>query len=180
MISNRFSYFDSVLNPTLTIGNPYSAVIFKKFDKIRKLLKDYMRKNVWISLNATEQINFKYDIFPTFETLLFIIFENAIKYSPNNKSVDVCFTEKDKSLVVVISSIGPYCDENEILHLCEKGFRGENAKVFQQKGQGFGLSFAKKICDDHKIKINFSSIYSHKDHAVKYGTFNVTLSFQNE
>ena len=33
MISNRFSYFDSILNPSLSTGSAYPAVIFKKFDK---------------------------------------------------------------------------------------------------------------------------------------------------
>jgi heat shock protein HtpX len=50
MISNRFSYSDSVLNPTLSAGSFYPAVIFKKFDKMRKLLKGYLRKNVWITI----------------------------------------------------------------------------------------------------------------------------------
>ena len=80
---------------------------------------------------------------------------------------------------ITIKSIGPFCDENEILHLCEKGFRGENAKKAQERGQGFGLSFAKKICESHNIDISFESVYSHKDHGVHYGTFFVKLHFDN-
>ena len=179
MISNRFSYFDSVLNPTISIGSPYPAVIFKKFDKMRKLLKSYQRKNVWISIESPIQSNYKYSIYPTFETLLFILLENAIKYSPNNKPVEVTFNEKGNILDVTIRSIGPYCDENEILHLCEKGFRSENAKIVQDVGQGFGLNFAQKICAAHNIEISFKSIYSYKDHGVKYGWFSVQLHFDN-
>lgn len=177
MISNRFSYFDSVLNPALSIGSPYSAVIFKKFDKMRKLLKGYQRKNVWIVLKSPNQSNYRYNIYPTFETLLFIIMENAIKYSPNNNPVDVIFSEDEYVLDVVIQSIGPYCDENEILHLCDKGFRSENAQIIENRGQGFGLNFAKKICDEHNIDLEFQSKYSYKDHGVKYGNFTVTLHF---
>lgn len=179
MISNRFSYFDSVLNPTLSIGDPYSAVVFKKFDKMRKLLKGYLRKKVWISIESPIQSNYRYNIYPTFETLLFILLENAIKYSPNGSPVDVFFNENGNTLDVTIRSTGPYCDENEILHLCDKGFRSENAKVAQKNGQGFGLNFAQKICDAHHIGISFTSNYSHKDHGVKYGTFSVLLHFDN-
>ena len=179
MISNRFAYFDSILNPTLSSGEPYPANIFKKFDKMRKLLKGYLRKNVWISIDTDEQITYKYNIYPSFETLLFIILENAIKYSPPNLPVDVSLKEKDALLDVTISSTGPYCEENEILRLCDKGFRSENAKIMQKSGQGFGLNFAKKICETHNIQISFKSEYSHKDHGVKYGKFSVSLHFDN-
>ena len=179
IISNRFSYFDSVLNPSLSTGSPYSAVIFKKFDKMRKLLKDYQRKNVWISITTQSQSNYRYSIYPTFETLLFIILENAIKYSPNNKPVEVIFEENGHLLDITIKSIGPYCDENEIVHLCDKGFRSEHARNVQQSGQGFGLNFAKKICEAHNIGLSFQSVYLNKDHGVKYGTFYVNLHFDN-
>lgn len=179
MVSNRFSYFDSILNPELSLSSPYPAVIFKKFDKMRKILRDYQRKKVWITITSPTQSNYRYNIYPTFETLLFIILENAIKYSPNNKPVEVVFDEKSHILDITIRSIGPYCDENEILHLCDKGFRSEHAKLIQDSGQGFGLNFAKKICEIHNIGLEFESIYSHKDHSVKYGTFFVKLHFDN-
>jgi len=179
MISNRFSYFDSVINPTLAIGDPYSAVVFRKFDKMRKLLRGYQRKNVWISISSPNQSNYRYNIYPTFETLLFIILENAIKYSPNNRAVDVSFDENAHLLHVTIRSVGPYCDENEIMHLCEKGFRGENAKLTKNIGQGFGLNFAKEICEAHGISLAFSCEYSHKDHGIHYGFFSVHLKFDN-
>ena len=179
MISNRFSYFDSILNPTLSTGSAYPAVIFKKFDKMRKLLRGYQRKNVWISIDSPTQSDYRYSIYPTFETLLFIVLENAIKYSPNNKPVDVIFEESGHLLDVTIKSIGPYCDENEILHLCDKGFRSENARIAQSTGQGFGLNFAQKICSIHNIGITFDSTYLNKDHGVKYGIFSVRLHFDN-
>lgn len=179
MISNRFSYFDSVLNPSLSVGEPYPANVFKKFDKMRKILKGYMRKKVWISVNSPVQSEYRFKIYPTFETLLFILLENAIKYSLEERSVDVLFTENLNYLEVKITSIGPYCDSGEIVHLCEKGFRGENAVMAKAEGQGFGLNFAKRICFDHGIEISFDSVYAFKDHGVKYGYFIVKLHFSN-
>lgn len=180
MIYNRFSYFDSLLNPTLSIGSPYFHVIFKKFDKMRKLLKGYKRKNVWINLKPQNQRSeYRYPILPTFEILLFILLENAIKYSPNDLPVNVDFVESGSTLDVTISSLGPYCDENEILLLCQKGYRGEQARVVEEQGQGFGLSFAKQIAGAHKVGISFESKYSHKDQGIKYGTFSVHLHFDN-
>lgn len=177
MISNRFTYFDSILNPSLPKGQAYSAIIFKKFDKMRKLLKGYLNKNVWISVNAPKQCDYRYNVFPTFEILLFTLLENAIKYSPEGNPVTVNFYEQGSVLKVSITSMGPYCDENEIVHLCEKGFRGENAQLTTQNGQGYGLSFAKTISDEHGIKMTFNSQYQSKDHGIKYGLFAVELVF---
>lgn len=179
LIANRFSYFDSILNPSLSVGEPYSAVIFKKFDKFRLLFNGVQKRNVKISVNSPSQSNYRYKIYPTFETLLFILLENAIKYSPDDTKVNVQFQENNTILDVIIQSIGPYCDSNEILHLCEKGYRGENAIAATKSGQGYGLNFAKQICDFHQIGISFNSVYSHKDHGVKYGTFSVQLHFDN-
>ena len=177
MISNRFSYFDSILNPSLATSSAYPAVVFKKFEKMRKLLKGYQRKNVWISNESPNRCEYRYSIYPTFETLLFILLEYGIKYSPNNKPVEVQFEENGNILDVTIKSIGPYCDENEILHLCDKGFRGENARIAQSTGQGFGLNFAKKICMLHNIGISFNSVYLNREQGVKYGTFYVKMHF---
>lgn len=71
IVYNRFQYFDTVLNPGLSAGAAYNAVVFKKLDKMRKLLRGYSRKNVWISL-AT-QSTYNYRIYQSFETLLFMV-----------------------------------------------------------------------------------------------------------
>lgn len=176
IVYNRFQYFDAVLNPALSVGASYNAVIFKKFDKMRKLLKGYGRKNVWISLDT--QSTYAYRIFQSFETLLFIILENAIKYSPDNSPITVNFEEHaNERLVVVIESTGPHCRTDELSKLGTKGFRGENAQQLDSTGQGIGLHFAKNICEQHNIDIEFSSRYMYKDHGVTYGTFTVKLYF---
>lgn len=176
MVYNRFAHFDTVLNPKLHIGVPLETVIFKKFDKMRKLLKGYLRKGVWITINPRSY--YTYPVFQTFETLLFILFENAIKYSPEDSPVNVVFAEKGTDVLdVAIDSIGPYCDENELLHLSEKGFRGENAKLVDKTGQGFGLCFAKNLCEKHGIDISFESRFYRKEHGINYGHFIINLHF---
>ena len=178
LVYNRFQHLDSMLNPELSLGDPARVIVYKKVDKMRKLLKGFSRKNVWISIDSPS--TFYYNVYPTFETLLFILFENGIKYSPEGKPVSVNFNEVGTNqLDVTISSIGPHCSNEEIQSLGSKGFRGENAKLLDSTGQGIGLNFAKKICAMHNIDISFSSRYSHKDHGVKYGIFTVTLHFDS-
>lgn len=172
---NRFAYYDISTNPELSYGAPYETVIFKKFDKLRMLLKDYSRKKVWISLE--DQNTYCYKVYPTFETLLFIILENAIKYSPKNKPVNVYFNETGNKLDVSVVSLGPYCESDELNCLTEKGFRGTNAKLFDNTGQGIGLPFAKKIADMHEIDLEFKSSYTTTIKGIKFGEFRVKLHF---
>lgn len=172
---NRFAYYDISINPELSFGAPYETVVFKKFDKLRMLLKGYNRKNVWISLE--DQSTYAYKVYPTFETLLFIILENAIKYSPNNKPVNIYFKETRNQLDVSIVSLGPYCESDELRRLTEKGFRGVNAKLFDNTGQGIGLPFAKKIADMHDIELEFESSFTATINKIKFGEFRVTLHF---
>ena len=176
IVYNRFLYYDTVVNPALNSGAPYTAVVFKKFDKMRKVLRGYNRKNVWISLDS--QSTFSYKIYPSFETLLFILLENGIKYSPDNKAINISFLQlSDNCLDVTIKSIGPFCHSTELPFLGTKGFRGEQAKLKDKSGQGIGLNFAKRICDLHHIDISFNSSYGYKDHGIVYGTFEICLHF---
>ena len=124
------------------------------------------------------QSTYNYHIFQSFETLLSIILENAIKYSPDNKPIAVNFEEPNKDcLIVTVESTGPYCRSDELGRLGTKGFRGENAKQLDSTGQGIGLNFAKSICKQHNITIEFSSRYLYKDHGVTYGMLTVKLLF---
>lgn len=176
IVYNRFQYFDTILNPMLSVGAAYNAIVFKKLDKMRKLLKGYGRKNVWISLEG--QSTYGYRVYQSFETLLFIILENAIKYSPDNNPITINFEEENENILdVTIQSTGPYCRSEEIKMLGTKGFRGEEAKRLDSTGQGIGLNFAKKICEQHNIQIDFDSSYKGRNHGIVYGTFIVKLHF---
>lgn len=173
---NRFQYFDMVRNPELSMGCSYDAGIFKKFDKMRKLLKNYNRRKVWINLEG--QCTYKYHIYQNFEALLFVILENALKYSPEGKQVNVSFTETgEDKLSVKITSIGPYCRADELTKVTLKGFRSDMAQKVDVTGQGFGLYFANVICVQHNIDMSFSCLWDHEDHGTVYGVFTVQLEF---
>lgn len=169
-----FSYYDTISNPNLNLGSPYDAVVYKKFDKFRKLFKHY-KSDVWISIEGNS--TFSYQVYPTFETLLFILLENAIKYMPSGP-IKVCFRDGTDTLDVSIVSRGPYCDKNELTKLTEKNFRGTYAKLYTT-GEGIGLSLAKKIADSHTIRLEFNSINpTEPKDGIKYGDFIVKLHFK--
>lgn len=181
MISSRFSLYDYERNPTsLKQGAIFPCNIYKKFDKTRKILKNYLKKSTTITISGTSYLHF--DAYPTFELVPLLIVENAIKYSYGiGGDVTINITEYgDYRVVVTITSYSPYCSEDDLSHIFEKGFRGKHASR-TSKGTGIGLYFVKMLCDIHNIDISISSNKEKMSEisGIPYAPFTVKLDFIN-
>lgn len=179
MIDARYSMYGYELNNHgLIQGNPINTNIYKKFDKCQKILKNYQKKNVPISLSGSSFMGIK--AYPSFEMIPFLLLENALKYSKEGEKVTISFSSTNEKLSVTIHSISPFCSAEELAHITDKGFRGENAKK-KADGSGIGLFFTSKLCEIHSIKISFKSDPSTKkiDSGIVYADFTVTLEFDN-
>ncbi|MBE3781452.1 sensor histidine kinase [Vibrio parahaemolyticus] len=177
LISVRLNAFDFEENPeVITAQNTRSSGIFKKFQKASRCLDSFARdKSVRIDpfIGAS---HFTIDMYRIFDLIPFVILENAIKYSPADQGVTVKFEEFPNSLSVTVNSIGPYCSKEEIEKIFNKKFRGCEAKKKDKTGGGYGLYFAKAICDLHGIKLSVSSEPSSLTiNDVNYGEFSITL-----
>lgn len=181
MIASRFSLYDYEKNPqTLRQGKAYPCNIYGKFNKIRRILKGYMRKTTNICMNGGSYLHIM--AYPSFEMIPLLILENALKYSyTHNNNVNVEFCELDNGqLMVSISSYSPYCSKEEIGQVFQKGFRGKNARKISD-GSGIGLYFVKKLCDLHNIEIKVESDnrYISEISGVAYAPFKYTLIFSD-
>lgn len=179
MISTRYSLYGYERNPIeLTQGNPININVYKKFDKCRRVLKNYQRKNIFINFLGQSYKEIK--AYPSFEMIPFLLLENAIKYSiadSDNNDIKVNFSsEQNGELTIEIESYGPYCEQTEIEHIIEKGYRGKNAKK-SSDGNGIGLYFIKTLCDIHNIELSFKSdTQKQKDcNGIAYAPFTVSL-----
>lgn len=154
MISSRYLLMDYEKNPQAIMQGAYfDCNVYKKFDKIRRIFKNYLKKNVSIFINGTTYKHIK--AFPSFEMIPLLLIDNAVKYSYLNNNVDINFVVEDKMLIE-ICSYGPYCSKEDCNHIFDKGFRGKNAKKISS-GSGIGLYFVKLLCDVHKINISAES-----------------------
>lgn len=179
MIDGRFAMLDFEQAPEEYLkSSPFTCNIFKKFDKIRMLLSNYMRKHVKINLrgNCYKCIT----AYSSFEFIPFLILENAIKYSSPQGEIDVTFEVDADNLQVMISSFGPFCSSDDIQHVFEKGYRGQYAKGFC-KGHGLGLFFVKKIADLHNIRLGLETpkVPTGTINGIPYSNFDIVLYFQN-
>jgi len=176
MMTARFLAYDVSVNPMiLQMGKSYKADIFNKFHKCRCIMNDYMNKHV--DFEFVGDTHSTYEVYTTFDVLPFLLFENAVKYSPKNETVKVSFENDDEGVRVTISSIGPYCNEEEMRHLEQKGYRTENARKESVRGSGLGLYLSRHLADIHNIEMKISSRKTKKIRGMDYGPFEVSLFF---
>lgn len=116
-------------------------MILKKGQKI-----NYPRDQEDITLNSDEK---------TLELILFNILNNAIKYSPENSTIDIStFCEQDK-LFITIKDQGIGIPKEEQGFIFNRYFRAANALLDQ--GTGIGLNIAKSHLENLGGTIYFES-----------------------
>ena len=79
------------------------------------------------------------------------VIENAIKYTPENGSIEIFLNKKEQNAIITIKDTGPGIDETEKDHIFERFYRG--SKVDKVFGAGLGLAITKSTIIAHKGKI---------------------------
>lgn len=176
MMFSRFSMYDYTNNPSsFAMGAQFKCNVYKKFDKIRLILRNYLKKNVIFRITGNSY--YEFTAYPSFEIIPLLLLENAVKYSTPDDEINIKFHSSSQHLKVEIISKGPYCSDNDINNIFIKGFRGENAQKISD-GSGLGMYFVKAIGDLHRVAISVLSINKHQDIAgIEYGDFKVTMVF---
>ena len=90
--------------------------------------------------------------------LLFNIVKNAIKFSPQNTTINIVCTRDDlhtNTINIDITDQGPGVPLTELENIFKSNFRLKRDKSIE--GSGLGLSFCREICMAHGGHINASS-----------------------
>jgi len=96
------------------------------------------------------------------------LFDNAIKYSSENKHITVKTESKNHVVIIHVTDEGIGITPNDIPHIFDRFYRADKSRS-QADGHGLGLSIAKKIINAHNGSIQCTS-------TVQQGTtFTVTL-----
>jgi light-regulated signal transduction histidine kinase (bacteriophytochrome) len=156
LVSIRLDAYDLISNPLgVTASNPISLAVYKKFEKVKHCLDNKSK------LHKVD-INFKGNSYTTipgyeiFELLPYVLFENALKYSPENQNILVEFSNQLGNEIIKVTNVGPRVEKQELETIFEKNKRGRLAAQ-HFNGTGIGLYFAKQVCDIHGIKIQAAS-----------------------
>jgi two-component system OmpR family sensor kinase len=86
-----------------------------------------------------------------------ILLDNAIKYSPRDRTVALSMSVADRSAEVVVRDEGRGIPAEEIPKVFERFYRGRNSKTSRQPGSGLGLSIAKWLVEKHQGEIALTS-----------------------
>ncbi|MBI3486457.1 HAMP domain-containing histidine kinase [Candidatus Daviesbacteria bacterium] len=78
---------------------------------------------------------------------IIILLDNAIKYTPAQKSVIITCFEKKSNAIIEVKDYGIGIPEKDLDHIFDRFYRSEVNLSY--KGSGLGLSIAKKIVESH-------------------------------
>ena len=181
LLSIRLELHRYLMNPSLIDSDQLGRfVIYKKVEKIYKCLyEEKTKKGLNIDLKGSNERGFR--LKNTIELAIFIIIENAIKYSPENETITIFFSENTDGLIVTFKNWGICPPEEEMQKLTERGYR---SSIIRQQtninGSGLGLYLLKQLCLSNNVEFNISKGNDLKTiSGVKYNPFIVTLTFRN-
>ena len=88
-----------------------------------------------------------------FTNVIVNILDNAIKYSPNEPTIDIS-TENVKDFIIVkIKDQGSGMSKAAQKRIFEKFYREHTGDLHNVKGHGLGLSYVKRIVEDHNSQV---------------------------
>lgn len=161
LILHLINNMDMTLNierETLTLEKASTSIL--------SLVKSVAQKfeNACTLKNITQKIYPPTTKLPSFEVdptkirnLTEIIFDNAVRYTPEGGTITVKFSQKNGNMVVWIIDSGIGIPKEEQLNTYDRFFRASNAQAAYPDGVGLGLYIAKAIVEAHGGKIGFKS-----------------------
>ncbi len=149
----KLSHFEkpnpALINEMISIDNAVSKAI-KKTANLAKIKRITIKKNLQTFTMKGNQ--------ESIVDLLVILLDNAIKYSSDNKTVEIATRSSSSVGIIEIRDHGIGISPNDIKHIFERFYRSDTARTKSGKnGYGLGLSIAKKIVEIHKGQISASS-----------------------
>lgn len=92
-----------------------------------------------------------------FTQLLYILLDNAIKYTENGGEVSLMLATDEKDLIIKVKDTGIGIDPEEQQKIFDRFYRIDKARTRQIYGHGLGLSIAKWIVESYRGTIHVSS-----------------------
>jgi len=88
--------------------------------------------------------------------LLWILLDNACKYTPSPGRIDVSLATSAQEATVTVRDNGIGIPESALPHIFDRFYRADPSRS-QVEGSGLGLSIAKWIADTHRARLSVAS-----------------------
>ncbi len=100
------------------------------------------------------QPNISFDIDKTiFPSIILNLFENAVKYSPENSMIKIILKEQGNGVILSVADEGTGISEEEKKNIFKKFYRVGSEETRKTKGTGLGLYIVKYLVEKHGGKI---------------------------
>jgi heavy metal sensor kinase len=77
------------------------------------------------------------------------LLDNAIKYTPSGRTIDLRVEARDKRACLSVSDNGGGIPESELPYVFDRFFRGTQTRAQSPDGTGLGLSIVRSVCTAH-------------------------------
>ncbi len=85
------------------------------------------------------------------------LMDNAIKYSPTKKHIEIMTGRQNNYGFLVVKDHGVGISKHDQKHVFDKFYRVSSGDLAKSKGTGLGLSLVKEIMENHQGKIDLKS-----------------------
>ena len=86
------------------------------------------------------------------------LLSNALLYSPEGETVQVCLFEQEEKIILTISNSGVQIPIEDLPHLFEAFYRVEASRSRGTGGSGLGLYIVKMVLDRHRAAYRMENV----------------------
>lgn len=110
-------------------------------------------QDVRVEVEYDRDLPLIYGDIDSLERVMTNLLENALKFSPQGKKVQVKVGKKEEGVHVEVLDEGPGIEEEEKEYIWERFVKGQAARTHKVAGSGLGLSMVKAIVEAHAGRV---------------------------
>lgn len=139
-------------------------LLFKDFDVIDLVLSAIntfegkcIKKGVAIRLNNHTEDSVVHADKTKIQQVIYNLIDNAIKFTPEGKSIYITLTEKNEKIFISIKDEGVGIPKESLNRIWVRFYKADSSRGKDRQGTGLGLAITKEIIKAHNENINVVS-----------------------